>query len=304
VSSGESIRLTVAGSAPRCTFARMRSTLTPEANTSQQGSIDNLITSPVFILSPFRSGSTLLRCVLNMHSQICAGPELSLGDTAVKLDPPADETMQELGLSRENLEYLLWDRILDWRLRRSGKSIIVDKTPRNVFIWQRISECWPHAKYIYLIRHPVHTLDSMIAGVREPFLFQRLPEAIRSIVAADSRAGALAMLAPMIEALLQARAALPGLTIRYEDLTSCPAEVTRAVCDFLGVQWEREMIDYGERMDVGQFRMPFGDWSDKIKSGKIHPSRPHPADHEIPNYLKKMCHDLGYLGHSTDGTAR
>jgi len=230
-----------------------------------------------------------------MHSQVCAGPELSLGDTEVKLDPPADATMAELGLSSENLEYLLWDRILDWRLRSSGKSIVVDKTPRNVFVWQRISKCWPHARYIYLIRHPVHTLDSMIVGMREPDLFQRLPEAIRQTAAADARAGAIAMLAPMVEALLQARAALPGLTVRYEDLTSRPEEVTRTVCDFLGVQWERGMLDYS-RMDKNQFRIPFGDWSENIMSGRIHPSRPLPADEAIPGDLKEMSRDLGYFG--------
>jgi Sulfotransferase family len=39
-------------------------------------------------------------------------------------------------------------------LRRSGKPTLVVKTPSNVLIWQRIADCWPDARFVFLLRHP------------------------------------------------------------------------------------------------------------------------------------------------------
>ena len=44
---------------------------------------------------------------------------------------------------RRAAEYLLWDRLLHRELAASGKSIIADKTPNNVFIVDRLREAGP-----------------------------------------------------------------------------------------------------------------------------------------------------------------
>ncbi len=116
---------------------------------------DRLLQRPAFVLSPVRSGSTLLRLILNSHSQLCAPHETHFRRLAV--DPttnPVRQAMRALDLNRHDLEHLLWDRLLHRELVRSGKSLLVEKTPSNVFVADRLAIAWPDARFVFLIRHP------------------------------------------------------------------------------------------------------------------------------------------------------
>ncbi len=74
---------------------------------------DRLVESPVFVLCTLRSGSTLLRVLLNSHSQIHAPHEIHLRYTAARLEKKwSRRTMTAMGLDEPVLTYLLWDRIL------------------------------------------------------------------------------------------------------------------------------------------------------------------------------------------------
>jgi len=91
---------------------------------------DRLVAAPVFILCTLRSGSTLLRVLLNSHSQIHAPHELHLRYVSVTLDKTwSKRSMKQMGLDAGTLEYLLWDRLLHRELSGSGKRMIVEKTP-------------------------------------------------------------------------------------------------------------------------------------------------------------------------------
>src|SRR5260370_26432337 len=112
---------------------------------------ERLVESPVFILSSIRSGSTLLRCMLDTHSLIHAPHEMHLVDLAVQVDGRfAGLAMRVAGLDERELEHLLWDRVLHRELVRSGKRLIVDKTPTNLLRWQRVARRWPNSRYLLL----------------------------------------------------------------------------------------------------------------------------------------------------------
>ena len=64
------------------------------------------------------------------------------------------KSLEEYGTRRRQLEYVLWDWVLHRELAESGKQQLVSKAPRNVFIVDRIAECWPDARFIFLLRHP------------------------------------------------------------------------------------------------------------------------------------------------------
>ena len=86
-----------------------------------------------------RSGSTLLRVLLDSHSQIHCPHEIHLRYLSVDLDAKwVERSMKEMGLDQEQLEYLLWDRVLQRELAGSGKPRLVTKTPNDVFIADRI----------------------------------------------------------------------------------------------------------------------------------------------------------------------
>src|SRR5215217_4010814 len=117
---------------------------------------DRLLVAPVFVLCSVRSGSTLLRVLLDSHSRLCAPHELHLRDQRVKLRKEyARRALADVGLDERRLQYLLWDRVLHRELAASGKEVLVNKTPSDVFIADRIRECWPDARFIFLLRHPL-----------------------------------------------------------------------------------------------------------------------------------------------------
>jgi hypothetical protein len=240
---------------------------------------DRLIEAPVFLLSSVRSGSTLARVLLNSHSKIYAPPELHLRDVEVRLRETkhGEKSFAEHGLDARALEYLLWDRVLDRELQHSGKEILVKKTPQDLFVLDRILECWPDARFMFLLRHP-----AAIARSRQKARPQDSPERNTEMVLR------------YVNALTEARERLDGLDVRYEELTTDPRRVTGEICSFLGVPWEEQMLDYG-RYDHGRFKAGLGDWSENIKSGRVQPAAPPPPLEEIPEPLRPACVAWGYL---------
>lgn len=237
-----------------------------------------LVSAPVFIFCSVRSGSTLLRVLMGSHSQIHAPHELHLKDLKVSHTlKNAERSSRALGLDEEELEYLLWDRLLHRELTKSGKRFIVEKTPGDVLIWRRIAKCWPDARFIFLLRHPV----SIISSWQEVYPERTAEQTINSVL-------------KFMNAIEEARAELPGLTLRYEELTTKPEEVTRRLCEFLGVAWEPGMLEYGKG-DHGRFAPGLGDWGEKIRSGKIQAAAPPPGADEIPEALMGICSSWGYL---------
>lgn len=215
---------------------------------------DRLVESPVFILASMRSGSTLLRMLLNSHSRIRAPHELHLQTLAVMPRPEFSErALHALDLERAELEHVLWDRIFDIELRRSGKETFVEKTPGNAWLWKRLSHAWPKARFIILLRHPAAVMTSAY-----------VPQG-------KGRAGAhvLKYARPVEEAR---RCLENAITVRYEDLTSDPEAVTKRLCAWLGHDWEPGMLDYGAR-DQGPDSAHMGDRSEKIRAGTIAEAR-------------------------------
>lgn len=266
-----------------------------DSNTLEAASPSRLVATPVFVISAVRSGSTLLRCVLDTHSRIHAPHELHLADFKVQVDTlPGNVAMEAMGLDIEQTEHLLWDRMLHRLLAASGKQVIVDKTPANALRWRRIARCWPQAKFIFLIRHPSHVLESMLAAAKGALgseLKQRFGEQNERWGNPES---AQNMLLPLLTGVIEAREALPGLTVRYEDLTGDPASVTREICAFLGLPWEEGMLEYG-RVDHGPLKVFLGDNSERIHSGRIQASRALPSSDQVPTRLHEVCSTLGYL---------
>jgi hypothetical protein len=240
--------------------------------------VNRLVKDPTFILTSVRSGSTLLRVILNSHSMICAPHELHLRTLRVNITQRyGEESMQHLGLDQRSLEHLLWDRVLHRELTASGKRLIVDKTPNIVFEHERLVEAWPKARFIFLLRHPAAVAESLYRARKDAVLTQVIKNVADYAATVDA-----------------ARRTLPGLTVRYEDLVTAPERVTAEVCSFLGVPWERTMLDYGD-FDHGPLVPRIGDWKKKIRSGRIDSELVLPNDDDIPPELREACRTWGYL---------
>jgi hypothetical protein len=238
---------------------------------------DRLLVAPAFILCSVRSGSTLLRVLLDSHSQIHSPHEMHLRDMDVHVkEGYPEKSLREVGLDQARLRHLLWDRVLHRELDESGKRILVNKTPNDVFVVDEIASCWPDARFIFLLRHP-----GAIARSRQAARPQDSPERNAKMVLRYCRA------------VEKARSRFPGPTVRYEELVADPQRVTQELCAFLGVPWEASMLDYG-RFTHGAYKAGLGDWTEKIKSGRVQPAEPPPPVEETPEQLLELAHTWGY----------
>ncbi len=241
-----------------------------------------LLTAPVFVFCAPRSGSTLLRVVLGSHSELYAPPELPLKHLGVRAETEwIKASLDGLELTAEDLEHMLWDRVLAEALRRSGKPRLVVKTPSNVLVWKRIAACWPDARFVFLLRHPA----GAVASLHSSFDPAWRPEEAGSMEESVARG------LRYMNVVEEARSALPGFTVRYEELTAEPERVVRELCEFLGLPFEPGMLEYGE-FDHAGFTPGLGDSSLNIRSGRIQP--PAPLPDEIPDGLADICAAWGY----------
>ncbi|NGO14824.1 sulfotransferase [Streptomyces sp. HC44] len=241
---------------------------------------DRLLRQPVFIMSPVRSGSTLLRMLLNAHPRLHSPHETHIRRLEVDYGSKLSQrAMTALDLERGDLEHLLWDRVLHRELVKSGKEFLVEKTPSNAFVYRRIRDCWPDARFVFLLRHPVSIARSWHEGDPDKRTYdEAAADALRYMKAVEN-----------------ARKGITGgHTVRYEDITADPEKEMRGLCEFLGVDFEPSMLDYGKK-DDSQVVKGLGDWRDKIKSGQVQAGRALPKDDEIPELLRPMCTSWGYL---------
>ena len=226
-----------------------------------------------------RSGSTLLRVLLDSHSQIHSPHELHLRDLSVKVSTGYAAKALARGRPRRptQLRYLLWDRVLHRELVARGKRVLVNKTPNDVFIADRIRGVLARRAFIFLLRHP-----RPIARSRQETRPQDSPERNARMVLRYGDA---------IEAARAALARRPHGPLRGPD--GRPRGPTQRLCAYLGVPWEATMLDV-RAVRPRQLKAGLGDWKEKIKSGAIQPADPPPPADETPEALHELCDAWGY----------
>lgn len=230
---------------------------------------------PFFIIGSGRSGNTLLRRLLQAHSELHIPPENHALGTAitvyrrnrglawpqlvdlvlgtfqfshgfevfgVDLRPLAEE-LREAREGDRNLAHVL-DAFYRFHARAHDQRCVYwgDKTPLNTFNAFKIGSVFPDVRFIHIVRDGVDVAESYVrAG-----LIADHDEAARRW----SRS---------IDAARRAEQRYPKqfLEIRYEALVHEPEHVIRSVCDFLEIGFERSMLSRtdhtGDMGDVGRY---------------------------------------------------
>ncbi len=209
----------------------------------------------VFVISPPRSGSTMLQRMLGSHSRIFTHPEPHLltplafqgfyyqVERARYNHRLAAHALRDFveALPKGEDDYLdacrAYCRVLYTRiLAGTGRTLFVDKTPNYAdTILPFIERLLPNAKYIVLTRHPLAILSSQartfFGGDYDRTLFSR-----------DIVAGFVPAIARFVR-----EAKVPILELRYEDIVTRPEAAMRQVCGFLEVEFEPDCIDFGNK---------------------------------------------------------
>jgi hypothetical protein len=197
---------------------------------------------PFFIVGCGRSGTTLLRTMINRHSQVAIPLEsLFIVDYlratgSLSRDRLIRMLVREFELHEWDVEISASDlsdvadareaieRLHEIYLAKHGKKIWGQKTPRFVRHGDLLKRAWPNSKFVHVVRDARAVVSSLIRSDQH-----------RSNAYFASRRWI-----NDVSAGLRLEQQFPGdmLLVRYEDLVREPEQELQKVCEHLGLDYE------------------------------------------------------------------
>jgi hypothetical protein len=209
-----------------------------------------------FVVGMNRSGTTLLRMMLDAHPQLTIPPEThfvpDLIDVEKRQGASPELFCEVITSQREWGDFGFDEQTLLARLRsiekldagsairaffelyaeRQGKPRWGDKTPRYVSRMRAIERALPEARFVHVIRDgrdvALSVLDRTVKDLTVAAVAGRWKEKV-----AKARRNA-----PRLRHYLE---------VRYEDLILDPEGTLKAICEFAELPWDEAMLDYHER---------------------------------------------------------
>jgi hypothetical protein len=208
----------------------------------------------IFLISQPRSGSTLLQAILGGHPDIhtCSEPWIALPFIYARKREGSEfefnsswskdaisaffnESAIDEGFYNSTLNTFL-STLYQKALTRSGKKFFLDKTPRYYEIASDLINIFPDAKFIVLYRHPLSILNSILnTWVKDEI--DILSYYSRDLLVAPQK------LADFVS-IHKKNICLAS----YESLVSSPEAEIKRICEYLGVDYLEEIIDYKSDM--------------------------------------------------------
>jgi hypothetical protein len=221
----------------------------------------HLVPMPMIVGSP-RSGTTLLRFMLDAHPDLAIPPETGFvptlqslagtGDALRKLlydtliaFPPDAPGWSDFGIAAEDFKIAL-DQVVPFDLTggirafyrlyalRFGKTRYGDKTPLNSYHLLDIQRLLPEAHFVHVIRDG----RAVAASLRKRWFS---PGHDITVQAQFWRANVLA-------AREHSKHCRKYCEVRYESLLQAPESTLRTLCDFLELDFHPSMLDYHQRV--------------------------------------------------------
>lgn len=223
-------------------------TAAPRVSADQYKTWPQLVTpdvhdSPIFVVGFPRSGTTLLEQMLDAHPRLQSMDENpffeSLADTLRNHDP---RILDDLSVLRQydcdELRKRYYALVAE-RISRIEGTQLVDKNPLNMQWLPLIYRLFPHAKFIFALRHPC---DVMLSCYMQCFRSPTLASACNSLERL-AHAYVQAMTKWISEAgLLQPTTML----LRYEDLVSDIANQANRLATFLELEDASPMLGFAQ----------------------------------------------------------
>ena len=248
-----------------------------------------LVSKPVFLVGAERSGTTVLRLMLDRHPQLAWCNEfeyvvdfLSDDGSYPKLNDYYDwlEThriFQATGFVIDrSLSYpQLVNSFLCQKREREGK-VLVGATVHRHF--DRLLNIWPDARFIHIVRDGRDVARSCIGmgwagnvwtGVERWLETECLWDKLCQTIPTEKR-----------------------IEVTYEDLISDPVNTLRHLCDFIGIPYESVMLSYPQ---ITTYDLPdpsfIGQWRRKL------------SEREIQLVESRIAHKLVERGYELSGLA-
>ncbi len=222
--------------------------------------------SPIFIVGTGRSGTSMLRLILNAHSHIAIPPELSYFSARLeeldlkRWEHPAMAASRYRAFVSDFLKKRISERVLDEEAtheleknileggagdlrrpfmmaleayaRKHKKKRWGEKSPEHLFYVDVMHAMFPGAKFILVVRDPR-------AGVRSMNKAPFFPDDVvfNALQRRHYQQDGYALFERSVPAGRR-------MIVRYEDLVASPETEVAKICDFLEEPFEPEMLDF------------------------------------------------------------
>ena len=217
--------------------------------------------SPLFLVGAERSGTTLLRLMLDHHPRLAFHSEFEFAVDYFNDGrfPAIEEFIDAVQTDRifhasgllidTRLSYPeLMNSFLEQYRRRQDKPLVGATVHRH---FDRLLKLWPNARFIHLVRDPRDVARSCVAmnwagnpwaGVERWIEVEHLWDSIQPSITPGNR-----------------------IDIHYEELVAHPVETSRRICEFIGVEFDQQMFSYTRHTRYGlpDARMA-GQWREKM----------------------------------------
>jgi hypothetical protein len=203
--------------------------------------------SPVFVLTSSRSGSTLLRFILDSHPEFACPPETTVASACASLlrswailedagseGRPLNEVGEVPSAGIAVVQSAI-DGLFSSYLARRGKQRWCDKSLDSHMFAGLLAQAYPQAKFICLYRHCMDVIASGIEACPwglhrfgfDPFVAQYSGNSVAAV-------GAYWNSCAQSILTFEEEHAESCHRIRYEDLVTAPEQTVSAMFDFLG----------------------------------------------------------------------
>jgi hypothetical protein len=200
--------------------------------------------APIVLGGCGRSGTTLLRMMLDSHRRICCGPESSLFRRR-SVDP--DALAERFGLARAEVRAIhsaarsrpaFVEAFAGLCMASAGKQRWAEKTPRNIGRVAEILRCFPGARFVHVLRDGRDVACSLRTHPRHKVV----DGALVPLGTWKPIAGCARRWVRDIEASRPWWGDPRFHTLRYEDLVRDPRPVLERLMDFAGEDWDEAML--------------------------------------------------------------
>lgn len=213
-----------------------------------EGRVPGRVEDPVFVLSAARSGSTLLRFILDAHPSLSCPPETNIPGLCAQLatvwsliegaplSPERGEEPPEIPNTALKGIRQTMDLMIGAYLDRRGSVRYCDKSLGTARFVDLLARVYPKAKFLCLYRHPMDVIASGIEACPwgltgygfDPYIADSPGNEVLALARywADNAAAILAVEDQYSDLCL---------SVRYEDLVADPESVAENVFSFLGV---------------------------------------------------------------------
>ena len=198
--------------------------------------MSDLMPRPVFVVGCQRSGTTMLRLMLDSHSHIACGPETRFLADLGRVVGSDWKRLSQYGFSQE--EWLgriaaFFGGIQSDYAAARGKIRWADKSPRYALSMEFITRVFPDAQVVHVIRDG---RDVAVSHRKRFGYWSSVKSSVKwpRYIAAARAAGAK----------------LPPdqyLELRYEDLVTDGEATLRRLFDFLDEPWEPAVLEFDKK---------------------------------------------------------